>query len=150
MIRDLKNNLNFALNVTKKLPLDGVDSQLFPHKRRVNRRERNLIGIWRIGAPVEGQERMFQRLERLVQHGGSDAVQPRTPVARPRSWKFQLFILQLCQWRGWLPVNAEPDNCSAYRPYAHFCGEFCPSGRASGHRGSSVANSLPNPLKYFF
>ena len=63
--------------------------------------------------------------------------------------KFQLNWLNCRVSRGWLPVKAEPDSCSAYSPYAHFCGEFCPSGRASGHRGSSVANSLPNPLKYF-
>ena len=29
------------------------------------------------------------------------------------------------------------------------CGQFLPCGRAPGHRGSSVANSFPNPDIYF-
>ena len=45
-------------------------------------------------------------------------------------------------------MKAEPDICSAYNPYGHTCGEFIAAGRAAGHRGSSLANSLPKPVKY--
>src|SRR5690606_19979356 len=44
-------------------------------------------------------------------------------------------------------VKAVPLSCSAYKPYGHFCGEFRPAGKAPG--SASVANSFPNPLKYW-
>ena len=42
-------------------------------------------------------------------------------------------------------VNAEPEICSAYKPYGHFCGEFCPFGSASGQRESSDVKYEPKP-----
>ncbi|KAG1080290.1 hypothetical protein G6F35_017632 [Rhizopus arrhizus] len=54
--------------------------------------------------------------------------------------------IRYSQLRRLLPrgaVNAVPVSCSAYRPWATFCGEFCPTGSAPAT--ASVANSLPKP-----
>ena len=45
-------------------------------------------------------------------------------------------------------VNALPESCSAYSPWGHFCGEFCPTGRAFGKRASSELKCDPNPDRY--
>lgn len=37
-----------------------------------------------------------------------------------------------------------PESCSAYNPNGHFCGLFCPIGKALGI--ASVENSFPKPL----
>src|SRR5690606_26960877 len=52
--------------------------------------------------------------------------------------------LRRLAWRG--AVNAVPVSCSAYRPWATFCGELRPAGSAPAT--ASVANSLPNPDMY--
>jgi hypothetical protein len=54
--------------------------------------------------------------------------------------------IRYSQLRRLLPrgaVKAVPVSCSAYRPWATFCGEFCPTGSAPAT--ASVANSLPKP-----
>ena len=40
-------------------------------------------------------------------------------------------------------VNALPEICSAYKPCATCCGEFCPCGKEPFI--ASVENSFPNP-----
>ena len=41
-------------------------------------------------------------------------------------------------------VNAVPESCSAYKPYATRCGELRPTGKAPGK--ASVVHSLAKPL----
>lgn len=44
-----------------------------------------LVGIGRVGVPVDGQMRMGERLERLMQHRRPDTVEPRALIGRTRS-----------------------------------------------------------------
>jgi hypothetical protein len=59
-----------------------------------------------------------------------------TAAGRIRYSQLRRFV-----WRG--AVNAVPESCSAYRPCATRCGEFCPCGSAPAI--ASLANSLPKP-----
>ena len=40
-------------------------------------------------------------------------------------------------------VKGDPESCSAYSPYGHFCGELRPTGSAPG--SASVSKPLPKP-----
>ncbi len=54
-------------------------------------------------------------------------------------------------------VKAEPDSCSAYRPYGHFCGLFCAQGnnnvrqRKSRHKNTHNTRNLKiEPLRIIY
>src|SRR5690606_31047592 len=78
--------------------------------------------LWNAGAPAKG------------------ASVPCMAAGRMRYSQLRRFSL-----RG--AVNAVPLNCSAYNPWAAFCGEFRPTGTVPGT--ASVTNVFPNPAWYY-